>query len=258
MLVLLMGSFLLDYCQQERVCCNKVGVNGFVHDLICVSLKGVSKYYRHEGQPHSIIAGVTFEVGAGQSCAIIGQSGSGKSTLLNIIGLLDFVDAGEYVFMGRPVAKARSDELATLRKMTMGFVFQHFNLIPRLNVIENVALPLRYRGLDRACSLKRAMSELQRVGMAHRASYKPAELSGGQKQRVAIARALVGQPSLILADEPTGSLDSQSSGDILDLLLSIQKEQGVTLLIVTHDMSVAQRMQRQFVVHNGLVEELQA
>ena len=102
------------------------------------------------------------------------------------------------------------------------------------------------------------MSELQRVGMAHRASYKPAELSGGQKQRVAIARALVGQPSLILADEPTGSLDSQSSGDILDLLLSIQKEQGVTLLIVTHDMSVAQRMQRQFVVHNGLVEELQA
>ena len=162
------------------------------------------------------------------------------------------------VFMGRPVAKARSDELATLRKMTMGFVFQHFNLIPRLNVIENVALPLRYRGLDRACSLKRAMSELQRVGMAHRASYKPAELSGGQKQRVAIASALVGQPSLILADEPTGSLDSQSSGDILDLLLSIQKEQGVTLLIVTHDMSVAQRMQRQFVVHNGLVEELQA
>jgi putative ABC transport system ATP-binding protein len=222
----------------------------------CISLKGIGKSYVHDGQPSRVISGVDFSVDVGDTCAVVGASGSGKSTLLNIIGLLDFADEGEYLFMGRPVTQAQSDELASLRKMNIGFIFQNFNLIPRLNVIENVALSLRYRGIDRARSLEQAMQMLQRVGMAHRACYKPADLSGGQKQRVAIARALLGQPTLILADEPTGSLDGQTASEILELLLSIQKEQGVTLLIVTHDPVVARLMRRQIWVHSGQVEEV--
>ena len=203
----------------------------------CISLKGIGKSYVHDGQPSRVISGIDFSVDVGDACAVVGASGSGKSTLLNIIGLLDFADEGEYLFMGRPVTQAQSDELASLRKMNIGFIFQNFNLIPRLNVIENVALALRYRWFDRARSLEQAMVMLQRVGMAHRACYKPADLSGGQKQRVAIARALVGQPTLILADEPTGSLDGQTASEILELLLSIQKEQGVTLLIGKRSMN---------------------
>lgn len=224
----------------------------------CISLKGIGKSFIHNGQVCAVMSGVDFAVESGETCAIIGASGSGKSTLLNIIGLLDFADEGEYLFMGCPVSNTQSDELAHLRKMEIGFVFQHFNLIPRLSVLENVALPLRYRGMDRAHSLERALGMLQRVGMAQRAGYKPADLSGGQKQRVAIARALVGEPSLILADEPTGSLDSQTASEILDLMLSIQKEKQVTLLIVTHDKGVAQRLQRQVVVRSGGVQELDA
>jgi len=229
-----------------------------MHDLKCISMKGVSKSYLHAGKLNPVISQVDFQVGVGETCAIVGPSGSGKSTLLNITGLLDFADAGEYLFMGRPVANARNDELAAIRKMQIGFVFQNFNLIPRLTVIENVALPLRYRGMDRTHSLEHAMCMLQRVGMAPRAGYKPADLSGGQKQRVAIARALIGEPSLILADEPTGSLDNQTASEILELLLSIQKEKNVTLLIVTHDQGIAQLMQRQVVVRGGVVEERHA
>ena len=229
-----------------------------MHDLNCISMRGVSKSYRHAGKLNPVISQVDFQVGVGETCAIIGPSGAGKSTLLNIVGLLDVADAGEYLFMGRSVANARNDELAAIRKMQIGFVFQNFNLIPRLTVIENVALPLRYRGMDRAHSLEHAMCMLQRVGMAQRAGYKPADLSGGQKQRVAIARALVGEPSLILADEPTGSLDNQTASEILELLLSIQKEKNVTLLIVTHDQGIAQLMQRQVVVRGGVVEERHA
>lgn len=225
-------------------------------DVKCISMRGVSKGYRHDGKFNPVISQVDFQISAGDACAIVGPSGSGKSTLLNIIGFLDFADEGEYLFMGHPVSKAQSDELATLRKTNIGFVFQNFNLIPRLSVIENVALPLRYRGTNRAQSLEKAMLMLQRVGMAQRAHYKPADLSGGQKQRVAIARALIGQPSLILADEPTGSLDGQTASEILDLLLSIQKEQGVTLVIVTHDPNVAGLMRRQVRVCSGLVEEV--
>ena len=224
--------------------------------LTCLSMKGVSKSYLHDGALNSVISAVDFQIEVGDTCAILGPSGSGKSTLLNILGLLDFADEGEYLFMGHPVSQTQSDELATLRKINIGFVFQNFNLIPRLSVIENVALPLRYRGIDRVCSLEQAMQILQRVGMAQRAHYKPADLSGGQKQRVAIARALIGQPSLILADEPTGSLDGQTASEILDLLLSIQKEQGVTLVIVTHDPNVAGLMRRQVRVCSGLVEEV--
>lgn len=224
--------------------------------LTCLSMKGVSKSYLHDGALNSVISAVDFQIEVGDTCAILGPSGSGKSTLLNILGLLDFADEGEYLFMGHPVSQTQSDELATLRKINIGFVFQNFNLIPRLSVIENVALPLRYRGIERAHSLAQALQMLQRVGMAERAHYKPADLSGGQKQRVAIARALVGRPSLILADEPTGSLDARTAGDILALLLSIQQEQCVTLLVVTHDPQVARLMNRQVRVRGGRVEEV--
>lgn len=227
-----------------------------MHDFKCISMTGVSRTYHHDGKLNSVISQVDLQIDVGETCAIVGPSGSGKSTLLNIIGLLDFADEGEYLFMGHPISKAQSDDLPTLRKMNIGFIFQNFNLIPRLSVVENVALPLRYRAMDRARSLEEAMFMLERVGMAQRASYRPADLSGGQKQRVAIARALVGKPSLILADEPTGSLDSQTASEILELLLSIQQEKHVTLLIVTHDMGVAQLMQRQVVVRSGGVEEL--
>lgn len=225
-----------------------------LHQFILI--KNLGKSYPREESSCPVISQVDFQVGAGDTCAIIGPSGSGKSTLLNILGLLDFADEGEYLFMGQSVGAMHSDELAALRKMQIGFVFQNFNLIPRLSVIENVALPLRYRGIERTHSLAQALQMLQRVGMAERAHYKPADLSGGQKQRVAIARALVGRPSLILADEPTGSLDARTASDILALLLSIQQEQCVTLLVVTHDPQVARLMNRQVRVHGGRVEEV--
>lgn len=229
---------------------------GVLADVKIISMKGVGKCYSHNGALIPVIRNVDFELGVGDTCAIIGPSGSGKSTLLNLIGLLDFADEGEYLLMGQPVCAMHSDELAALRKMQIGFVFQNFNLIPRLSVIKNVALPLRYRGIDRNQSMAQALQMLQRVGMAQRAHSMPADLSGGQKQRVAIARALVGQPSLILADEPTGSLDGQTASAILELLLSIQQEQRVTLVVVTHDHQVAQLMHRQVMVHGGRVEEV--
>lgn len=224
----------------------------------CISMSGITKSYCHDGQPKPVIEDVNFQVGAGETCAIVGPSGSGKSTLLNMIGLLDFADTGEYLFKGNPVFRAQNDALATIRKMEIGFVFQNFNLIPRFSVIENVALPLRYRGMARGDCLEQAMLMLHNVGMESRASYKPADLSGGQKQRVAIARALVGRPSLILADEPTGSLDNQTASEILQLLLSLQQEKAITLLIVTHDNKVAELMQRQVMVRDGRVQELGA
>lgn len=227
-------------------------------NLICISMKGISKSYRHDAKTLQVIKHVDFQVGVGETCAIVGPSGSGKSTLLSIIDLLDFPDEGDYLLLGHSVANAQSDELAMLRKSEIGFVFQNYNLIARLSVLENVALPLRYRGVDRARALEQAMQILDRVGMADRARFKPADLSGGQKQRVAIARALIGQPSLILADEPTGSLDSETAREILELLLSIQKEQRVTLLIVTHDNQVAHLMQKKIRVRGGRVEEMGA
>ena len=244
---------MLLYCKHRRVVYAGRVVMGHMK---CISMNGVSKAYCHNGQNQTVINNVNLQIATGETCAIIGPSGSGKSTLLNLIGLLDNADEGEYLLMGHPIATAHSDELARLRKMHIGFVFQNFNLIPRLSVLENVALPLRYRGMDRARALERALCMLQRVGMAHRAGFRPADLSGGQKQRVAIARALVGEPSLILADEPTASLDGQTASEILELLLSMQREHHVTLLLVTHDNRIAQLMQRQVVVRRGIVEEL--
>ena len=220
-----------------------------------ISLQSIGKSYRLADQPLHILQDVCLRIEAGESCAILGASGSGKSTLLNILGLLDLPDSGHYRFAGHDILNASPDQLAALRNQQIGFVFQSFNLLPRLSALDNVALPLSYRGVPRGESLQRARHLLERVGLAERAEHRPADLSGGQRQRVAIARALVGEPSLILADEPTGNLDSHTAQDIMDLLLTLNRERRVTLIIVTHDAQIAQRLTRQIRVHQGLVRE---
>ena len=221
-----------------------------------ISLQSIGKSYRLAEQPLHILQDVCLRIEAGESCAILGASGSGKSTLLNILGLLDLPDSGHYRFAGHDVLKASPDQLAALRNQQIGFVFQSFNLLPRLSALDNVALPLSYRGVPRGESLQRARHLLERVGLAERAEHRPADLSGGQRQRVAIARALVGNPSVILADEPTGNLDSGTAQDIMNLLLALNREQQVTLVIVTHDPQIAERLERKILVRNGVVQEV--
>ncbi|AQT09826.1 MULTISPECIES: ABC transporter ATP-binding protein [Pseudomonas] len=221
-----------------------------------ISLQGIGKSYRLAEQPLHILKNVSLCIEAGESCAILGASGSGKSTLLNILGLLDLPDSGDYHFAGHDIFRASPDQLAAIRNQQIGFVFQSFNLLPRLSALDNVALPLSYRGVARRDSLERAMHMLDQVGLGQRADHRPADLSGGQRQRVAIARALVGEPSVILADEPTGNLDSHTAQDIMDLLLALNRERRVTLIIVTHDPNIAQRLERQIRVTNGVVQEV--
>lgn len=192
---------------------------------------------------------------SGESCAIVGASGSGKSTLLNILGLLDRPDSGAYRFAEHDIFSVDGDRLAAIRNRLIGFVFQSFNLLPRLNALDNVALPLSYRGMPRREALERAEAMLARVGLAERAGHRPADLSGGQRQRVAIARALVGEPALILADEPTGNLDASTAKEVLELLLTLNRERQVTLVVVTHDPGLAARLGRQLTVRHGEVHE---
>ncbi|MGR4041755.1 ABC transporter ATP-binding protein [Pseudomonas sp. 910_21] len=221
-----------------------------------ISLQGIGKSYRLAEQPLHILKNVSLSIEVGESCAILGASGSGKSTLLNILGLLDLPDNGDYRFAGHDIFRASPDQLAAIRNQQIGFVFQSFNLLPRLSALDNVALPLSYRGVARRESLERALHMLDQVGLGQRAHHRPADLSGGQRQRVAIARALVGEPSVILADEPTGNLDSHTAQEIMDLLLSLNRERQVTLIIVTHDPGIAQRLERQIRVTNGVVQEV--
>ncbi len=193
---------------------------------------------------------VSFSITHGQSVAIIGASGCGKSTLLHVLGCLDRPTRGRYLLSGRDVAQLDEDDLAAARNRHIGFVFQSFNLLPRMSAVENVELPLLYAGVPD--TKRRALDALQRVGLADRATHVPNELSGGQKQRVAIARALVNAPSILLCDEPTGALDSRTSGDVLDLLLQLNRE-GATLIMVTHDLAVAKRMSRALWMHDGRI-----
>jgi len=195
-------------------------------------------------------------VHAGEFIALMGASGSGKSTLLNLIGLLDRATAGEYWLEGKPVSSLRRDELADLRGKRIGFIFQNFNLLPRLSAWENVALPLAYRqgefrGQDQ---LDRAREALARVQLDHRLDHNPTELSGGERQRVAIARALVTQPAVILADEPTGNLDSKTGIEIMRLLKELNEE-GRTIIVVTHDMNVARHASRIYQMRDGVLKE---
>jgi putative ABC transport system ATP-binding protein len=218
-------------------------------------LRGVSQSYGKNGCEVSVLDTVDFTLHRGDTCAIVGASGSGKSTLLNILGLLERPVAGRVRFAGQDVMTASADALAHWRNRQMGFIFQAFNLLPRLSALDNVGLPLLYRHQTRSVARELALQKLDEVGLADRAGHFPADLSGGQRQRVAIARALVGQPSLILADEPTGNLDQACANDILELLLDLNRQQLVTLVMVTHDTGLATRFARRVEVVDGHLRE---
>jgi len=198
--------------------------------------------------------GVSFRIKRGEVVAIMGPSGSGKSTLMNILGCLDRPTHGNYVLDGEPVESLNDDQLADIRNRKVGFVFQSFNLLSRTTALANVELPLRYSG-QRTGRKERARAALESVGLSDRMLHRPTELSGGQQQRVAIARALVNNPAILMADEPTGNLDSKVGQEIINLLLNLNQKQGTTLIIVTHDPNIASRARRIIRLRDGLLEE---
>lgn len=215
----------------------------------------VRKSYRIGPVTAEVLRGVDLEVKAGDMMSIMGPSGSGKTTLMNIIGLLDRPSAGGHILDGRDISGLNDDTLSRLRNAHVGFVFQAFHLLPRLTAAENACVPLIYRGMGRREALRRARTILERVGMGDRVDHRPDQLSGGQKQRVAIARALVGEPALLLADEPTGALDSDTASETMGLLLQLNAEQGVTVLIITHDPAVARQCARRMCIDGGRLRE---
>jgi putative ABC transport system ATP-binding protein len=217
---------------------------------VVIRTRALARTYRRGAIAVPVLAAVDLEMAEGEWVAVRGPSGSGKSTLLNILGLLDRPDAGVYELAGEDVSDLGDTRRAELRNRRIGFVFQSFNLLPRTSALENVAAPLLYRGIRRAARLARAREALERVGLADRADHDPTELSGGQLQRVAIARALVGEPALLLADEPTGNLDSRSGAEVLDLFAALHQA-GSTVLMITHDPNVAGRAQRRLVLDAG-------
>lgn len=217
-----------------------------------IQLSGLCKSYHLGSKPVPVLRDLDLHVGRGEMVAIMGASGSGKSTLLNILGLLDTHDAGTYRLDGELVQGLDETTAAAWRNRKLGFVFQSFHLLPFKNAVENVALPLYYRGVPRATRNERALRFLERVGLADRADHLPNELSGGQKQRLAIARALITEPAVILADEPTGALDSATSAEVMALIEAVNAE-GVTVVLVTHEQDVARRAQRIILLRDGRV-----
>ncbi|MBX6963169.1 ABC transporter ATP-binding protein [Alcaligenes faecalis] len=220
-----------------------------------IQLQHITHHYSTGASTQAVLHDVSLSIPAGQSCALVGASGSGKSTLLNLIGLLDEPTQGRVFLNGLDQTGASSDQRAMMRNQSIGFVFQSFNLLPRLDALDNVALPLLYRGLPRQTAREAAQIQLKQVGLEQRSHHLPADLSGGQRQRVAIARALIGKPALLLADEPTGNLDSQTAEDIMALLLTLNKEHHTTLIVVTHDNTIASRMARCLHMRDGRVYE---
>lgn len=218
-----------------------------------ISLKDIHKSYYLGKQELPILKGVDLVVQQNEYVSLMGPSGSGKSTLMNIIGCLDTLSKGIYVLNGKDVSKMTDDELADVRNVEIGFVFQQFNLLPRLTAWENVALPLIYAGISKKEREERARAMLDKVGLTERAHHKPNELSGGQSQRVAIARALINNPSMILADEPTGNLDTKTSIEIMELFSNINA-QGNTVMLVTHEEDIANYTKRIVRIRDGVVE----
>jgi len=215
-----------------------------------IRLRDITKVYPMGKRELQVLKGINLYIEKGELVAIMGPSGSGKSTMLNLLGCLDRPTSGSYYLEGREVSRLSSGELAEIRSRTIGFVFQTFNLLPHLSALANVELGMRYAGgVDRS----RATEALNRVGLSERANHRPTELSGGEMQRVAIARALVKTPPIILADEPTGNLDSRAGDEIINILTSLHAEQGITLVMITHDANIANHCQRIINIKDGQI-----
>ncbi len=226
-------------------------------DNTVIRIEGLSKSYQTSAGLFPALKDVDLTILAGEFVAIMGPSGSGKSTFMNILGCLDAPTVGSYALGGRPVAALNRDELALLRNRTIGFVFQGFNLLPRMSLRDNVALPLIYSGMEPAVRQQRAREMLVKVGLADKADSLPNQISGGQQQRVAIARALINNPRLLLADEPTGNLDSRTGEEIMALFDALNRE-GITIVLVTHETDIAQHAQRQVHFYDGRIVSDQA
>jgi putative ABC transport system ATP-binding protein len=217
-----------------------------------IHMEAITKVYDTGKIKVEALRGIDLTVGKGEFVAVVGPSGSGKSTLLNLVGCLDTPSGGEYQLGGEAVAGLDRDQLADVRNRRVGFVFQNFNLLPQLSALENVEMPLMFGGVGRRERRRRALEQLEQVGLADRVEHRPTELSGGQMQRVAIARALAMEPDIILADEPTGNLDTGSGSDVMSLLGALS-EQGRTLIVVTHDMTLARRAHRVVEIRDGVI-----
>jgi ABC-type lipoprotein export system ATPase subunit len=220
-----------------------------------IELRNLRKTYHIGDIPVPALNGVSLKIAKGESVALMGASGSGKSTLMNLLGCLDRPTSGEFWLDGREISKLSGDQRALVRSRMIGFVFQNFNLLPRTSAWENVAMPLSYAVAHHSGrqARRRAEDMLRRVGLEDRMDHTPSQLSGGQQQRVAIARALINRPSLLLADEPTGNLDSRTSEDVLRVFMELNREDGITLLLVTHDAEVARHARRVIHIRDGLI-----
>ena len=221
-------------------------------DAIAIRLRDIKKIYKMGGQELAALNGINLDIKRGEFAALMGPSGSGKSTLMNILGCLDRPTVGSYELEGKEVAHLSDDELAVMRNKHIGFVFQNFNLLSRISSLENVALPLVYAGVGASERRKRAQEVLEAVGLGDRAGHLPNELSGGQRQRVAIARALVNNPEIIMADEPTGNLDSKSTKEIMEIFQEMHGR-GKTIILVTHEPEIAVCANRQLLVRDGVI-----
>lgn len=221
---------------------------------LILQCQGLAKTY--QGLDTSVLTGVDLQLAAGDHVAIVGASGSGKSTLLHLLGGLDAPTQGEVAWLGKPLASLSERDKSAMRNQYLGFVYQFHHLLPEFSALENVAMPLLIRRMPRTEALAQAEHYLSLVGLSHRLEHTPGELSGGERQRAALARALVTQPRCILADEPTGNLDRQTAEQVFELLLQIQSQQGTALVVVTHDLSLAARMHRQYRLQDGTLQTL--